>query len=103
MYVNISRVAGAAAKIGERAAITQQELVPLLKAQSGFLGYAAFASEQGDGISLHIWENADALESSYPKIRDWVKANSPAFSSISERFHGEVRQHAMSEPQSGGQ
>jgi quinol monooxygenase YgiN len=64
MYVNIGRYAGAAAKIGERAAITQQELVPLLRDQPGFLGYAAFASVQGDGISLHIWENAEALAKS---------------------------------------
>jgi hypothetical protein len=49
MYINIFRYAGAAAKIGERAAMTQQELVPMLKDQPGFLGYAAFASEQGDG------------------------------------------------------
>jgi len=103
MYLNIHRYAGIAAKIGERAAITQQGLVPLLKGQPGFLGYAAFASEQGDGISLHIWENADALAHSREKIRAWVQTNSPAFLDPAERFHGEVTHHALAAPQSGDQ
>ena len=64
MYLNISHYTGMAEKIGEGAAKTQQGLVPLLRSQRGFLGYAAFASEQGNGISLHIWENADALNQS---------------------------------------
>ena len=102
MYLNISHYAGMADKIGEGAAKTQQGLVPLLRSQPGFLGYAAFASEQGDGISLHIWENADALNQSRDKIRTWVQANSAAFLDPTKRFHGEVTHHALTAPQSGG-
>jgi quinol monooxygenase YgiN len=103
MDLNISRYASIAEKIGEAAAKTQQGLVPLLKGQPGCLGYAALASEQGDGISLHVWENADALARSRDKIRTSVQANSAAFLNPDERFHGAVTQHALAAPQSGGQ
>jgi hypothetical protein len=103
MYANINRYAGAAGKIGEAAPKTEQEFVPLLKGQKGFLGYAAFASEQGDVVALHIWENADALANCRDKIRSWVSANAPDFLEPTERFHGEVGQHALAAPQSGGQ
>ena len=52
----------------------------MLKGQQGFHGYAAaFASEQGDIVALHIWENADALENSREKIREWVTSNLTGF------------------------
>ena len=102
MYVNIGRYAGAAAKIGERAAITQQELVPLLRDQSGFLGYAAFASEQGDIIACTIWANAEAAADSRNEVRGWVRRNLPGFMEPTERFSGPVGPHAIVSPQSGG-
>jgi heme-degrading monooxygenase HmoA len=103
MHISIARYTGAASKIGEAAPKVQQGFVPLLKSQPGFLGYAAFASEQGDIVALHLWENAAALENSFPKIRDWVTANLKGFEQPTERFHGEVGPHAIVEPQSGGQ
>src|SRR3954463_8468190 len=72
MYISISRYDGAAGKIGEAAPKAQQGLIPMLKNQKGFLGYAAFASEQGDIVVLHIWDTGQALESARPKIREWV-------------------------------
>ncbi len=102
MYINISRYAGAAGKIGEAAPKVQQGFVPMLKGQPGFLGYAAFASEQGDIVALHIWENADALTNSRDKIRGWVQSNLTGFDEPTERFTAEVGLHAIAEPQSGG-
>jgi len=103
MYMNISRYMGAAGKIAEAAPKVQQGFVPMLKGQQGFLGYAALATEQGEIVSLHIWDNADALAHARPKIRDWVRGNLPEFEEPTERFHGEVGQHALAAPQSGGQ
>src|SRR4051794_6549277 len=103
MHISIARYAGAAGKIGAAAPKVQQGFVPLLKNQPGFLGYAAFASEQGDIVALHLWENADALANSFPKIREWVTGNLTGFEQPTERFHGEVGPHAIVEPQSGGQ
>jgi heme-degrading monooxygenase HmoA len=103
MYINISSYAGMAGKIGEAAPKVQQGFVPMLKGQKGFHGYAAFASEQGDIIALAIWENADAVTNSRPKIREWVTGNLTGFDEPTERFHGEVGPHAIVAPQSGGQ
>src|SRR3954447_1354021 len=103
MYINMSRYAGMAGKIGEAAPKVQQGFIPMLKGQRGFLGYAAFASEQGDIVALTIWENADALANSRGKVRDWVSGNLLSFSEPTERFHGEVGPHAIVAAQSGGQ
>lgn len=103
MHVNINRYAGMAGKIEEAAPKVEREFVPLLKGQPGFLGYAAFASEQGDIIALHIWEDADALANSRDEIRSWVTGNMPDFAEPTERFTGAVGQHALASPQSGAQ
>jgi heme-degrading monooxygenase HmoA len=103
MYISIARYAGMAGKMAEAGPKSQQGFVSVLKDQPGFLGYANFASEQGDIVSLHIWENADALTISREKIRSWVSTNMPEFVEPTERFHGEVGQHALASPQSGGQ
>lgn len=103
MYVNINRYSNAAGKIGEAAPKAQHEFVPMLKSQPGFLGYAAFASDQGDVVALHIWENAEALTKCRDKIRAWVSTNMPDFVEPTERFQGEVGLQAVASPQSGGQ
>ena len=102
MHVNINRYAGAAGKIGEAAPKVQQEFVPLLKALPGFLGYAAFASEQGDIIACTIWESAEAAANSRDEVRGWVRRNLAGFEEPTERFSGPVGPHAIVSPQSGG-
>ena len=102
MYANISRYSGAAGKMVAAGPKAQQGLVPVLKAQPGFLGYAALASEQGDLVAIHLWENADALANSRAKIGLWVSTNLPELGEPTERFNGEVGQHGMASPQSGG-
>lgn len=79
MHISIARYAGAAGKIGAVAPKVQQGFVPLLKSQRGFLGYAAFTSEQDDIVALHLWENADALASSRGKLHEWIQANLSGF------------------------
>jgi heme-degrading monooxygenase HmoA len=107
MYISIARYAGMAGSIGEAAPKVQQGLVPLLKGQPGFHGYATFATDQGDVVALTIWESAEALTKSREKIHSWVADNLTAvgigIGEPTERFHGEVGQHALASPQSGGQ
>ena len=103
MYINISRYAGGAGKIGEAAPKVQQGFVPMLKGQPGFQGYAAFASEQGDIIACAIWESADAAANSRDDVRGWVRRNLPGFMEPTGRFSGPVGPHAIVSPQSGGQ
>lgn len=102
MHIMISRYAGAAEMTAEAAPKAQQGLVPLLKGQQGFLGYAALGSEQGDIVSISLWENADAAASSRGKIREWVSANLSGMNEPTERFVGDVGPHAPVAPQSGG-
>ena len=103
MHIMISRYAGAAGMTAEAAPKAQKGLVPLLKDQQGFLGYAALGSEQGDIVSVSFWENATAAANSRDKIRKWVMANLSGLGEPTERFHGEVGPHALVAPQSGGQ
>jgi heme-degrading monooxygenase HmoA len=103
MYITILRHAGAAGKIGEAAPKVQQGLLPLFKQQQGFLGHAAFASEQGDVVAISIWEDAEAPRNSREKIASWVSANVPELGEVTERFRGEIGTHAILAPQSGGQ
>jgi len=92
MYISIARYAGMAGTIGEAAPKVQQGLVPLLKGQPGFHGYANFASEQGDVVALAIWESAEALTNSREKVRSFVTENLAAIGigEPTERFDGEV-------------
>jgi heme-degrading monooxygenase HmoA len=101
MFITINRYAGAGGLAAEAAPSGQQGLVPLLQAQPGFLGYAALRSEQGDIVSVALWETADAAANSREKIREWVLANVAGLNEPDERFQGEVAVHAMAEPQSG--
>src|SRR3954467_10401677 len=84
MYISIARYEGAAGKMAEAGPKSQQGFVPLLKKQKGFLGYANLASEQGDVVALHIWENADALTNSRGKMNEWIKASLSEFAEPTE-------------------
>ena len=103
MHVTITRYAGMAGKIGAAAPKVQQGFVPVLKGQQGFLGYAAFASEQGDIVACAIWESAGAAAKSRDDVRGWVRRNLAGFMEPTERFSGPVGPHAIVSPQSGGQ
>ncbi|WP_043343605.1 hypothetical protein [Belnapia moabensis] len=102
MHIVIGRYAGAAGRIAEPASKVQQGLVPLLKEQPGFLGFATIASEQGDIVPFFIWKTAEAMALGRDKVRSWLASNIPEDVEPTERFVGEVMQHALAEPQSGG-
>jgi heme-degrading monooxygenase HmoA len=102
MHIMISRYAGAAKLTAEAAPKAQHGLVPILKNQPGFHGYAAFGSEQGDIVSVSIWENGKAAADARPKIGEWVSSNLTGLDQPTERFTGDVGPHAIVAPQSGG-
>src|SRR3954452_8234674 len=105
MHVILRRYAGAADRMAAAAPKVQQGLVPMLRDHTGFEGYAAFASEQGDIVSCTIYANTQTAAQSHAEVRGWVQTNlkgimpeAPLAVSV-----GEVMHHAMKFPQSGGQ
>lgn len=104
MHMTLRRYAGVASHLEEAARRVQQGLVPMLRGHSGFLGYAAFASEQGDLVSCSVYEDAAAADRSYDEVRGWALANlAPVLGGTApEASSGEVMDHALAEPQSGG-
>jgi heme-degrading monooxygenase HmoA len=102
MHIMISRYAGAAGMAAEAAPKAQRGLVPILKDQPGFHGYAALGSEQGDIVSVSIWESGAAAAAARPKIGEWVSSNLTGLDQPTERFMGDVGPHAIAVPQSGG-
>jgi heme-degrading monooxygenase HmoA len=101
MHIMISRYAGAAGMTAEATPKAQQGLIPILKGQPGFHGYAAFGSEQGEIVSVSIWESGTAAADARPKIGEWVSGNLAGLNQPTERFIGDVGPHAMAAPQSG--
>jgi quinol monooxygenase YgiN len=104
MHVILRRYAGAASQLEEAARRVQAGLVPMLKGHAGFLGYAAFASEQGDLVSCSVYEDAAAAQRSYDEVRGWAQANlAPILSGAQPQVSsGDVMDHALAQPQSGG-
>jgi hypothetical protein len=52
-----------------------EQLVPMLRQQPGFQGYCAFASGQGDVISVSMFRDAASAEAANAQVRSWVQAN----------------------------
>jgi heme-degrading monooxygenase HmoA len=101
MYIILRRYAGVAAQAEEGARRTQEGLVPMLREQDGFEGYAAFASDQGDIVSFSVFKDAAAAMNSQEAVRSWVVSSlRDIFPNPPETFMGVSHLHAISEPQS---
>jgi hypothetical protein len=105
MRITVRCYTGVVNQLEEAARRVQGGLVPMLRGHRGFLGYAAFGSEQGDLVSCSIYKDAAAADRSYDEVRGWVQTNlAPLLSDRQPQvFSGEVMDHAMASPQSGGQ
>jgi heme-degrading monooxygenase HmoA len=105
MHVILSRYAGLAPRVGEAAPKVEQGFVPLLKGCPGFRGYAALASEQGDILSISIWEDAASAAASRDRIRGWVRENLRGIApeEPTERSAGDAMLHAAAQPRGGDQ
>jgi hypothetical protein len=95
MYVNLRRYP----KIGAgKEAIEQSvenELLPELRRQEGFRGYCAFWDEEGAGVSVSVFEDAEAAHGSTDAARRWVMRHQEFFPARGEEFSGECTAHEV--------
>jgi hypothetical protein len=97
MYVNLRRYP----KIGAgKEAIEQSvenELLPELQKQDGFRGYCAFWDEEGAGVSVSVFGDAEAAHRSTDAARRWVMRHRDFFPGRGEEFSGECVAHEVSQ------
>jgi heme-degrading monooxygenase HmoA len=74
MYLSIRRYEGFGGKVEE---ITQrvQGLIPVLRSQPGFVAYYNFASEQGDAVSIRIFDDRQSAKRADEQTREWTLAH----------------------------
>ena len=76
MYVTLRRYAEVGARMYEIVARRVEEgLVPTLKAQPGFRCYCAFVSEDGDGVSVTVFDEREQATRANEQVRGWGRAN----------------------------
>ena len=96
MYVNLRRYP----KIGaDKEAIEQSvkdELLPELQKQQGLKGYCAFWDEEGAGVSVSIFGDAEAAHRSTDAARRWAMRHGDFFPGRGEVFSGECTAHEVS-------
>ena len=76
MYVTLRRYPEVGARMYEIIARRVEEgLVPTLKAQPGFRCYCAFVSEDGDGVSVTVFDERGQAARANEQVRGWGRAN----------------------------
>ena len=76
MYVTLRRYAEVGARMYEMIARKVEEgLVPTLKGQPGFRSYCAFVSEDGDGLSVTVFDERAQAARANERVRGWGRAN----------------------------
>ena len=76
MYVTLRRYAEVGARMYEMIARKVEEgLVPTLKGQPGFRCYCAFVSEDGDGLSVTVFDERAQAARANEQVRGWGRAN----------------------------
>lgn len=76
MYVTLRRYAEVGARMYEVIfRKVEAGLVPTLKAQPGFRGYCAFLSEDGDGVSVTVFDGREQATRANEQARAWVRDN----------------------------
>jgi heme-degrading monooxygenase HmoA len=76
MYVTLRRYAEVGARMYEMIARKVEEgLVPTLKGQPGFRSYCAFVSEDGDGVSVTVFDGREQAIRANERVRGWGRAN----------------------------
>jgi hypothetical protein len=97
MYVNLRRYHRI--WVGKEAVeqSVKDELLPELQKQQGFEGYCAFWDEGGAGVSVSVFENAEAAHRSTDAARRWVMRHRDFFPERGEEFSGECVVHEVSQ------
>ncbi len=76
MHVTLRRYAEVGARMYEMIARKVEEgLVPTLKGQPGFRCYCAFVSEDGDGLSVTVFDERSQAARANEQVRGWGRAN----------------------------
>ena len=76
MYVTLRRYAEVGARMYEIVARRVEEgLLPTLKAQPGFRSYCAFLTEDGDGVSVTVFDEREQAIRANEQVRGWGQAN----------------------------
>jgi len=79
MYLLLRRYAGAGAKAKNMLPTAKQALVPILQQTAGFKGYCAFSSEDGDLVSITLFEREEQAAKAHQDALVWVNSNLRAF------------------------
>jgi heme-degrading monooxygenase HmoA len=75
MYLTLRQYAGAGPRVDQIAGRLEGGLVPLLKRSPGFKGYCALGSEDGDGVSMSLFETVEQANKANEQARSWVQSN----------------------------
>ncbi len=76
MYVTLRRYAEVGARMYEMIARkVEAGLVPMLKAQPGFRCYCAIVTEDGDGVSVTVFDDREQATRADERVRGWGRAN----------------------------
>ena len=76
MYVTLRRYAEIGARMYEMIARkVEAGLVPMLKDQPGFRCYCAIVTEDGDGVSVTVFDDREQATRADERVRGWGRAN----------------------------
>src|SRR5690349_8892878 len=102
MYLNLRRYPriGVSKDAIERSVET--ELLPDLQKQKGFKGYCALWDQDGAGVSVSLFEDAEAAHQSTNTARRWVMRHQEFFPERGEEFSGNCIAHDVAHGQEQG-
>ena len=105
MHVTLRRYAEVGARMYEIVARRVEEgLLPTLKAQPGFRSYCAFLTEDGDGVSVTVFDGREQAARANEQVRGWGQANlRDLLPDRPEAFAGECGIAEVSRERRGGQ
>ncbi len=103
MYINLRRYAqlGADKAVIERSVET--DLLPELQKQPGFKAYCAFWDQHGAGVSMSLFDDAEAAHDSTDAVRRRVMRHQDFFPERGEEFAGECFAYAVAHGQDQSQ
>ena len=61
--------------VGEALAKAQAGLLPIYRAQPGFVGYGVVTTANDGAVSISIWETAEQAQAAVQTAGSWVAAN----------------------------
>jgi len=102
MYLNLRRYPriGVSKDAIERSVET--ELLPELQKEKGFKGYWALWDQDGAGVSVSLFEDAEAAHHSTNTARRWVMRHQDFFPERGEEFSGDCIAHDVAHGQQQG-